>query len=233
MDMSLTPMVLRLLLANVGVSFLMLILARVSPGMAGQLVEWLALTPQLVISKGYIWTLVTYLFVHLEPTHLIFNMLGLVLLGTTMERMWGPKAFLRFMLLSGVIAGLAVLIAGLLFPHFAHPTVGLSGSLNALLMAYAVQFPNQSVYFYGLVPIKGKHLVAIIVVMEVFYALAGSTASLPAHLGGLVAGYLLVTGRWRPSKWFPKNRRKPGSRLKVVRNYDPDDDGKPSRRYLN
>lgn len=235
MDFSLSPMVLRLLVINVAVSFLLLIGIRAAPETFTHVVEWLALTPQLVVGKGYVWTLVTYLFVHLEPTHLIFNMLGLVLLGTTLERMWGSRSFLRFMLLSGVVAGLSVLVAGLLFSHFAHPTVGLSGSLNALLMAYAVLFPNQSMYFYGFVPIKGKHLVAIIVVMEVLYALAGSTASLPAHLGGLLAGYLLVTGKWRPSRWFPRDRRKGGGRLKVVRNYDHDSDkdGPPSRRYLN
>jgi membrane associated rhomboid family serine protease len=219
MNFELTPMVKRLLIACSAITVAFLVLARVQPELAQTIYYFGALNPNLV-AHGYLWQLVTYLFIHTKPMHLLFNMLGLYFLGVSFERIWGSKSFLRFILISGVGAGVAVVLVGLLVPAWNETTIGISGAITALLMAFAVMFPEQSIYFYGLLPVKGKHLVLIGIGLDVLFALAGSNTSLPAHLGGYAMGYLLVTGRWRPSRWMKPRARKPKSGppyLKVVK----------------
>ena len=219
MNIELTPVVKRLLIACTAITVLLLILARVDSGLAGLVLHYTVLTPTLVL-HGYVWQLVTYLFIHIDPMHLLFNMLGLYFFGPMFERTWGPRSFLRFLLLAGIGAGVCVVLAGLALPAWNEPTNGLSGAIVALVTAFAVMYPEQQVYFYGLLPIKGKHLVLIGIGLDLLFALAGSNTSLPAHLGGYAMGYLLVTGKWRPSRWIKGGGRKPKSSppyLKVVK----------------
>lgn len=212
----LTRAVSILLVTNLAVTVTFLILNRVSPAVAGQLAHYTFLTPSLV-AHGFIWQLVTYLFIHVDPTHLLVNMLGLWLLGIFFERSWGTRGFLEFILYSGMGAGVAVVLTGLVWPSaLNHPTIGLSGSLNALLMAFALTYPDQTVYLYGFFPLKGKYVVAITVIMELLFSLAGSALSLPAHIGGLIMGYLLVTGKWRPTYWIRRLRWRKIASRKVV-----------------
>ncbi len=220
MNFALTPMVRRLLFLCTAVTVAMLILSRVQPASAAMILSYGELKPTLV-AHGSVWQLFTYLFLHVDPWHLLFNMLGLYLLGISFERLWGSRSFLRFIILSGMGAGVAVCLVGWIVPAWSSPTIGLSGSLMALIAAYAVMFPEQQIMIYGVLPLKGKNLVWICAGMDVLFALAGSNVSLPAHFGGLAMGYLLVTGRWRPSKWFPKRKRKsPPPFLRVVRPND-------------
>lgn len=223
MNMELTPVVKRLLIACTAITVALLVLARVDPGLASVVFHYTVLSPGLVV-HGFVWQLVTYLFIHIDPMHLLFNMLGLYFFGPMFERTWGPRSFLRFLLLAGVGAGVVVVLAGLAIPAWDEPTNGLSGAIVALVTAFAVMYPEQQVYFYGLLPIKGKHLVLIGIGLDLLFALAGSNTSLPAHLGGYGMGYLLVTGKWRPSRWIKRGGgRKPKSGppyLKVVKPED-------------
>ncbi|RME27332.1 MAG: rhomboid family intramembrane serine protease, partial [Deltaproteobacteria bacterium] len=197
------PAVKWLLVAN-GVAYLLeLIVGRLPGGLEFIYSELAISLPQVL--KGRIWQLVTYMFLH-DPTglsHILWNMLLLWMFGTPLEMFWGMKGFLKFYFITGVGAAVVVLLSGLMFPgQAAIPTLGASGALYALLVAYGFNYPNSVVYLFGLFPIKGKHLVMLFVGLGLLqcFTLSASNVSVAAHLGGMLMGFLLVTGTWRPSK---------------------------------
>lgn len=160
-----------------------------------------ALTPQLVVQNFAIWQLVTYMFLHAGIGHILWNMLGLWMFGAEIERMWGTAKFLRFYFICGVAAGVTVIAAAYLFGGTGVPTVGSSGAIYAILAAYAILFPDRTILFGFLIPMKSKYFVLIIgaiVFLQSYTAAIGGQAggvSVIAHLGGLAAGYLLLRGR--------------------------------------
>ncbi len=166
-------------------------------------VKYFALIPHQFINSLHLWQVVSYLFLHdaRDPIHLLLNMLILWLFGSMFESRWGSKAFLKFYLISGVGAGFAVVLSGLVDQsHWMVPTLGASGSIYALMVAYGMIFPEQPVYFFAIFPLKGKHLIMVLIIITLLYALAKSPISYSAHFGGMLMGYLLVTGNWRPRK---------------------------------
>ncbi len=163
--------------------------------------DYLGLIPFQVVQQGKIWQLVTYMFVHAGIMHILWNMLGLWMFGIQLEKLWGTAKFLRFYFECGIAAGLTVVVAAYLFGGTDVATVGASGALFGLLVAYAVVFPDQTILFSFLIPIKSKYFVMIIgaiVFLQSYSATIGhqsGTVAVVAHLGGLVAGYLLLRGR--------------------------------------
>ncbi|MFA6033724.1 MAG: rhomboid family intramembrane serine protease [Myxococcota bacterium] len=199
----LTPAVKWLVIITTGV-YLLQFAAR-HAGYGEQFMLLFALTPAMTAGKLFLWQPLTYLFLHAtnDPMHLILNMFGLWMFGSVFEGMWGTRKFLRFYLLCGVIAGLCVVLSGFVSATaWVTPTIGQSGALYGLIAAFGVIFAEQNIYFYALIPIKAKVFVWILVGMAVLFALAGSPYSLPAHMGGLVAGWLLVTGNWKPKRIY-------------------------------
>jgi membrane associated rhomboid family serine protease len=177
---------------------------------------------------GRLWQPFTYMFLH-DPygvSHLLWNMLMLWMFGTSLEAFWGGHRFVRFYLLTGFLAGVAVLLVGLVAPSQRGPVMGASGALYALLIAFGFNFPNAMIFLFGLFPIKGKHLVMLFVGLGILQSLTlgGSNVSTSAHFGGMLAGLVLVTGAWRPGKlwgwaklwWMKRRYRKLKHRLKVV-----------------
>jgi membrane associated rhomboid family serine protease len=132
--------------------------------------------------------------------HLLWNMLALWMFGIQIERLWGTAKFLRFYFICGISAGLAVILGAYLFGGIETPTVGASGAIYGLLAAYAVLFPDQTILFGFLIPIKSKYFVMIIgaiVFLQSYWAAVGGrggNVAVIAHLGGLVVGYLLLRG---------------------------------------
>jgi len=175
--------------------------------------------PDLV--RGQVWQLVTYLFVH-DPTgpwHAILNLVFCWLFGAEFERRWGTRRFLRFYLTCGVVAGLFVVGWSALFPgDWQKFTLGASGAVYALIAAYGVIFPNRVLWP---IPIKVKTFVWILVGLTVVYFLVQSNESVAAHLGGLLAGYLVTTGNWRPRRWLDlwrlRRLKKRRGRITVIR----------------
>jgi membrane associated rhomboid family serine protease len=159
------------------------------------------------------WQLLTYQFIHAGLGHIFYNMFGLWMFGMEIEHVWGPKRFLTFYLLCGVVAGVFQLIlAPILEPsQVAVPTVGASGAVYGVLIAFAMLFPDRYIFLWFLVPVKAKYFVAGLILLGVF-AIGGSTnvANL-AHLGGAFAGYiyvLSVTGRLPLHRWWEDFRVK-------------------------
>jgi membrane associated rhomboid family serine protease len=187
-----------LLIANIGISVLDFILRASN---ADVLLQNLALVPAQVVQTFAIWQVVTYMFLHAGISHVLWNMLALWLFGIELERTWGTRRFLRFYFTCGIIAGLTVIAAAYIFGGTNLRTVGSSGAVYGILVAYALVFPDQTVLFGFLIPMKSKYFVMIIggvVFLQSYLAMAhgaGSGIAVMAHLGGLAAGYLLLRGK--------------------------------------
>ena len=148
----------------------------------------------LPIGDGFMpWQLVTYMFVHGNFWHLFMNMLMLWMFGMEVENTWGTKKFLLFFLICGVAGGLSNL---LIAPLFAPPaaTIGASGGVYGVLVAFAMLFPNRYVYFYFFIPVKAKYLITGLIAFEVFYGTTGTSDGVAhmAHLGGAVLAAIWV-----------------------------------------
>ena len=167
---------------------------------------YLGLMPEAVFGRLFLWQPATYLFLHAGFFHIIFNMLALWMFGVELERLWGARFFLKYYFVTGVGAGLTTLAVALVPGELGASvryslTVGASGAIYGLLLAYALYFPNRPIYLYLLFPIPAKYFVMImggIALLSSMAANQGGVANL-AHLGGLVCGYLyLRVWRARP-----------------------------------
>ena len=163
------------------------------------------LIPSEVVRQGHVWQLVSYMFLHASPFHIIFNMLALWMFGGELERLWGPRYFLRFYFLTGIGAALlTVVFAFTLSPSLQHSLiVGASGAIYGLLLAYGLYFPDRPIYMYFVFPIPAKYFVLIMGALAFYSSIseAGGVAH-AAHLGGLLVGYaLLKGGRLRLHPW--------------------------------
>lgn len=165
---------------------------------------YLGLRPEAVWG-GSLWQLVTYMFLHGSLMHILFNMLALWMFGSQIEGDWGTREFVKYYFFTGIGAGLT---NALVFPHEIMPTVGASGAIFGLLLAYGVSYPNRPIFLYFLFPIPAKYFVILFGVLEFFAGITGARGNIAhfAHLGGLVFGliYLWLWG-------FP------GGRLGILR----------------
>jgi membrane associated rhomboid family serine protease len=191
-----TPAVKLILIINVG----MFLLTMVAPA---AVVGLLGLKPSAVMEQARVWQLVTYLFVH-APTsigHILFNMLAVWMFGVELERRWGTPFFVKFYFVCGVGAAVCTMIAAFLpFEATARlyvtTTIGASGAVYGLLMAWALIFPHREILFMFIFPLKARVFVLIVGAIAFFSALnasGGPVASI-AHLGGLLAGWLFLQG---------------------------------------
>lgn len=147
----------------------------------------------------HIWQPLTYMFMHGSLMHLFFNMFALWIFGRVMEQVWGAKKFLVYYIVCGLGAALTnevVQALGLVGPM--HNTVGASGAIYGVLLAFGVTFPNERLFIIPIpVPIKAKYLVSFYVLLELYEGFnAGDNVAHFAHLGGMLVGLLLIL-YWR------------------------------------
>lgn len=167
-------------------------------GRAGQdhLLTLFALTPAAVVRNLYVWQLVTYLFMHGGFAHIIFNMLTLWFFGAQLELDWGTPRFLKYYFYCGLAAGLCVLAVNMAVGDWYTATLGASGAIFGVLVAFAVLYPETPVLFMMLFPMKAKHMVLIFVGIELLTTFGPNTGvSTVAHLGGAAFGYLYLKRR--------------------------------------
>ncbi len=187
-----------LLIVNIGIFALSYIL---QPSGTNSFLQNFVLVPAQVVQTYAIWQLVTYMFLHAGIGHILWNMLALWLFGAELERLWGTARFLRFYFACGVSAGLTVVVAAYIFGGIGLGTVGSSGAIFGILVAYALMFPDRTILFGFLIPMKSKYFVMImgaIVFLQSYTATVGgqrSGVAVLAHLGGLAAGYIYLRGR--------------------------------------
>ena len=154
----------------------------------------LELTPAEVV-RGAIWQLVTYLFLHSLGSlwHIIFNMLALWMFGAPIEETWGTRRFVQYYFICGIGAGVCVVLANLAFGDPYTRTIGASGAIYGLLLAFGMLFPNQTVLLSFLFPIKAKYMVMIFGAIAFLSSFqTGSTVSNLAHLGGMLFGFIYM-----------------------------------------
>jgi membrane associated rhomboid family serine protease len=184
----LPPVTQALLLANVAIFFLDQLFGHT-------LLVLFGLWP---IGTGFWpWQIVSYSFLHFDFNHLFFNMLGLWMFGGELEQVWGQKRFLQFYTASVTAAALTQLLVNALLGSVA-PTVGASGGLFGLLLAFAMIFPNRIILLFFVIPMRAKYLVALYGLIELYqgaYVLNSGVAHF-AHLGGMLGG-LLTLRYWR------------------------------------
>jgi membrane associated rhomboid family serine protease len=188
----LTPAIKALIIANVA----MFVLAFVVPAITLRL----GLRPQDVFTGFAVWQPVTYMFLHGGIFHILFNMLALWMFGTELERMWGSRYFTRYYFACGLGAAATTMVLSLFPFTFADRlyyslTIGASGAVYGILLAYGLYFPNRPIFLYFIFPIPAKYFVMIVGAISLFSSMGGGGGvAHTAHLGGLVAGYLFLKG---------------------------------------
>lgn len=144
------------------------------------------------------WQLVTYAFLHGNLTHLLFNMFGVYMFGSDMERVWGPQRHLVFFTTCVITAGLVQLVFAELTGSF-YPTLGASGGVFGLLLAFALYFPHRTVMLIiPPIPMPAWVFATLYGVVELVLGVTGTASGVAhfAHLGGMLGGYLLIR-HWR------------------------------------
>jgi len=203
-----TPAVKRLIIANVAVFILTL------PAQ-GYVWSIFALRPALAIQRGFVWQFFTYMYLHGDFFHLLFNMFVLWMFGNMVESVWGGRRFFQYYTVCGIGGGICT---WLLSHSSMGVTLGASGATLGVLLAYGMLFPESYVYIWFLIPIKAKHLVLIIAAID-FMAGVGYTPdgiAHFAHLGGMLFGYLYMKGFLRgPPRLGIRMPKKPS--IRVVR----------------
>lgn len=215
-----TPVIKKLIIAN-GAVFLLQFLA------SYKIIYLFGLVPYMVIREFYFWQLFTYQFLHGGLFHILFNMLALWMFGGDLERIWGSVSFLKYYFLCAVGAGICTVI---FLPTSMSPTIGASGAIYGILMAYAMLFPDRMVYLYFMFPIKVKHFVILMGAVALFSSMSASESGVAhiTHLGGMIFGYLYlkkwdVRGIWRELylkikyRWLKR-------KLKIISKDDHDND---------
>ena len=146
----------------------------------------------------YPWQLLTYGFLHADVMHILFNMVMLWMFGRELEGLMGTRRFLTYYLTCVVGAGIVQLIVAAM-QGGPSATVGASGGVFGILLAYGMAFPNRTILLLiPPIPMKAKYLVIILGIMELYVGVSGSRPGIAnfAHLGGMLFGFLLLM-HWR------------------------------------
>jgi membrane associated rhomboid family serine protease len=195
----LPPAIRALIIANAVMFVVRLILPEIT--------IYLGLIPSAVFEQLRFWQPFTYMFLHSGLFHILFNMLALWMFGTELERMWGTRYFLWYYFATGLAAAASTLLVSLLPFRFADGvyeavTIGASGAIYGVLLAYGLYFPRRPIYLYFVFPIPAKYFVMLMGAIALLSSMSnsgGGGVAHIAHLGGLVAGYLILKkGRVHP-----------------------------------
>lgn len=207
MTLSLPPFtkaVTWLLGINTGIFLLRFVLEMFGLPAKGFAIVYLSLIPAQVVAHGWVWQLITYSFVHFELGHWFGNMLGLWMFGSAIEGAWGRRRFLELYFFG--VVGAALTTIAFSYGHIlggspGTPTVGASGGVFAILIAFGVLFAESEIM---MIPfpflIKAKYFIGILIVITLALAMAGGgNVAYVAHLGGLLFGYLYVRRGPKPA----------------------------------
>ena len=199
MTLSLPPFtkaVTWLLGINTSIYLLMELFSRAAPDVVRFVYLHFSLTPNAVVEHGALWQIVTYSFLHVGFWHWFGNMIGLWMFGSAIESAWGTRRFIE--LFSVGVIGAAVTTVAVAYTKLLGrpdiPTVGASGGVFAILIAFGILFAENEIM---LIPfpftIKAKYFVGILIVITLAFAMAGGgDVAYVAHLGGLLFGWLYV-----------------------------------------
>ncbi|MEI8032860.1 MAG: rhomboid family intramembrane serine protease [Chlorobiaceae bacterium] len=210
------PAIKSLIILNIGVFLL-----QMTP--AGEVISTLGALWPLGSGNFRIWQPLTYMFLHGGGTHLFFNMFALWMFGAEIENYWGTKQFNVYYYVCGIGAAVINLLMTI---GDTNPTVGASGAIYGVLLAFGMMFPDRYIFLYFLVPVKTKYFVAGYALIEFFSGLgsramgSGSNIAHFAHLGGMLIGFIYITikrNEWSAGELIEKvkalTKRSNGPRL--------------------
>jgi membrane associated rhomboid family serine protease len=198
------PVTKTLLIANVAVYL--------AQQFAGDvLVLWFALWPLASpdygmpgAPAGFLpWQVVTYSFLHGNQLHILVNMLGLYMFGSEVERVLGQRRYFTYYFVSVLVAAIAQLVMSALNPGPPYPTVGASGGVFGLLLAYGMFFPRRIVMLiFPPIPMPAWLFVIVYACLELYLGVTGSQSGVAhfAHLGGMLGGWIMLR-YWRRRRY--------------------------------
>ena len=206
-----SPAVKVLLITNFSIFILQQLLGLLGYGI---LEPYFGLSHAGIVDRHFIWQPFTYMFLHGGWLHIFFNMFALWMFAGDLEQKWGTKYFVRYYLLSGFGAGICIaLMNWFIAVKYQTPdisTIGASGAVYALLLAYGLLWPDREVLIWFVCPVKMKYVLIFFGLFE-FFGTLNSMAGVPGnisnigHVGGLVAGFIILRVTMRRS---PKPRLK-------------------------
>jgi membrane associated rhomboid family serine protease len=213
-----TEIVKKLLIINAGIFLLQHILDLF---LAGAFEHIFGLNHVGLLDEFKIWQLFTYMFLHGNLLHLFFNLLALWMFGGELEQRWGKKIFLQYYIFCGVGAGFFIAVMNfIVFTQYGYNpiTIGASGAIYGILLAYGMTWPNREVLLYFLFPIKIKYLVIAFGLMEFLGTIssatgAGGTVSHIGHIGGLISGFIFIIYKRKKSRKNDSNNASKSSKL--------------------
>ena len=177
------------------------------PGSHGEIVtDLLGLNIQTLITRGYIWQIFTYMFVHGDFLHIFYNMFGLMIFGPKIELTMGRNRFLKYYLICGVFSSLFYMAITTIYSGITNiPMVGASGAIFGVLTAYGLMYPRDTVYVQFFLPMPAIVFVFFYGALQLVLGVAtlgmeGGIAYF-GHLGGMIAGFVLI-------KYFDYGRRR-------------------------
>lgn len=188
------PVTLNLIIANVAV-FLLEMAGTVSPD--GTFALWPPASGPLG-SNFEAWQLVTYSFLHGNIPHIFFNMFALYMFGADVERLFGSRFFSAYYFVSVLAAAICHLVVTTWMGADPVPTVGASGGIYGVLLAYGLYFPHRRVMLLiPPIPMSARTLVVVYAVLELVLGVTGTAAGVAhfAHLGGMLGGYIMIRYR--------------------------------------
>ena len=168
--------------------------------MSGILNVLFGLTPNLVVGRLMVWQFLTYMFLHGGIGHIGFNMFALWMFGTEIEHSWGSRDFIKYYVICGIGGGVLVWLTSLV--NLSDPTattIGASGAIYGILLAYGLMWPDRMIYVMGVLPMKALHFVIIFGAIDLFqgFSRMGSGVAYFAHVGGIATGYIYLKYGWR------------------------------------
>lgn len=168
-------------------------------GTSSVMTFYLGLIPGLVVEKGFVWQIFSYMFLHSTAsfTHIFFNMYALLLFGAAIEEQWGSKKFTLYYLFCGAFAGICIFLLNYFTKDAGYyfPTIGASGAVYGLLLAFGLLYPDAELLIFFVLPLKAKYLVFLYGGLELFLQMSGGQSGIShiGHLGGLLGGLIFFT----------------------------------------
>jgi membrane associated rhomboid family serine protease len=203
-----TPDIIKTLLLANGAVFLLQFLVPAATG-------WLAASPVLFWEHGALWQPFTYMWLHSPQNlaHIAFNLLGLWMFGSPLAAAWGDRRFLRFYLICGVGAGLVIVTLPVLpvlvglspTQSFGYPTLGASGAIYGVLLAYSLKWPDRTIMLiFPPIPIKALYFIPFLFLVDLLFG--PPNVSRIGHLGGVLVGWVLYR-RWHALPLLPSRQQ--------------------------
>jgi membrane associated rhomboid family serine protease len=223
----LTPVVTWLIVINLATFLLFTFSGQTAQG---ALAHWLVLTPRSLL-EGHVWKLVTTAFLYVDGFAFLLDMLVLWMFVPVLESSWGRRRFITFAAVTVLVANVVSVLVGLALGGLWSRVAisGLTPFIYAAIVGYGVDFAEQQVRFFGVVPMKGRTLaIGIAAVVSLAIVMNGTWVQGAGYAAAMVTAFFWTSGRISPRLWLLRWRR---ARLK--RRYTVLDGGASSKKWLN